>query len=123
MAGTLTERRYADLSHRDWFVQETFGRTPCDACGDRPVVVRAEVMIPESELKAIDLGGFIACAYGEPAIMKRSVSSERYYNFATHVACAQCQRDMERMMVHRYSSATFVHFVRAPTDRLVMLAG
>lgn len=87
------------------------------------MVVRAEVMLAESDLKVVDLRGFIAGIYGEPAIMKKSVSSERYYSYATHVACVRCQREMERMLVHRYPSTTFVHIVRAPSDRLVMLVG
>lgn len=122
--GTGTQRRSKDLiSDREFFIQETFGQERCEACGDMPICVRATIYLPESEVRERDPDGFWLGRYGAPWRIPKALSSERYFTFTHHRACALCAKEMERMIHARYPSYAVAEFVRAPRDRLILRAG
>lgn len=122
--GTGTERRSSDLlSDREFFIQETFGQERCEACNALPVCTSATIYLPESEVKKRDPDGFWLGRYGSAIRIPKTMSSERYYTFTSHRACAACEKEMERMIHTQYPSYGFVEFTRAPRDRLILRAG
>lgn len=126
--GTCTEKKYKEVTGREWWIQEIFGKRACDACGDRPIALLAHVSLPESRLTLMDPVGVLVGKYGDPVAYKPMLASERYFMVGQHAACGRCQRAMERMLAQRsgsqgdYGSSAHVTFDRPPTDRLILLA-
>jgi hypothetical protein len=126
--GTCTERRYKELTAREWWVQEIFGKRPCDSCSARPINVLAHITLPETRVGLMDPIGLAIGTSGDPVAFKPALATERYYSVGTLAACRACEKAMEQVLAHRTSSrgdlgsSAYVSFDRPPTDRLVVLA-
>ncbi len=126
--GTCTERRYKELTAREWWVQEIFGTRGCDSCGARPIDILAHVTLPETRVGLMDPIGLALGKYGDPVAFKPKLATERYYAVGMLAACRDCKKAMEQVLAHRtssrgdFGSSAYVTFDRPPTDRLVVLA-
>ena len=117
---SLTERRSADLSARDFFIQETFGFERCESCNGVPLEARATVLLPASTVKAQDPTGVLLGRYVQPT---RTPSGELYFTLRRHRACAACKKAMIQMMQSRYPDTAAVIMEEPPSDRIVVAVG